>query len=432
MKLSNYWVGASGLSAAQNAMQVAQQNITNLNTSGYVRQSVVLQSNHTGGIVGNGVLTTGIERIINDAISRQYNSQLATVSYYGYQADMLARAESLVGTNTLSTALNNFYDVWSQIYHNPMDTNGLNSLISEIGSLTSQINQLTSGLEGMQSQLRSDLDVQVSEVNNLLSQIANINEQIMSSGRNTPNGLLDQRDALISELSQYVPVEVSYDSGNTNVVTVRINGLIGVDGETFHHLGVETDSMTGAVTGFTLNDRRTQLQTGVLQATLDTGKYIDNYQEQLSDFVNNFAGTYHSILDDVLSDILRGESFFLVSPKGHIELNPIVSENVGEIQNRLIDEEILAGIVGLQKTSNLLGQLDKLTLTVASDVSKVNTSLKANYSLFEALESMKSSIEGVNLDEELITITALQNYYAANSKTIDATNKMFDMILALL
>lgn len=448
MKLSNYQIGASGLNAAQNAMQIAQQNITNVNTPGYVRQRVVLQSNNPVGgtsissLIGNGVLTTGVQRITNDAMTKQFNAQLAEVSYFGYQADVLGQAETLLGTDSISTGLNNFFDAWSQIFRNPMDKNGFNNLISQAGDLTTQINQVASGLDGLQAQVRSDLNIQVSEVNKLLSQIADVNKQIMTSGGNTPNGLLDQRDALISELAQYVPVEVSYDGTNANVATVRINGLIGVHGDTFNEVGLQTDN-NGSVTGFTLNDGNLQIRTGVLQSTLDTDQYIETYQKQLSDFADNFAKAYNDILDSALSDILGGESFFTVGANGRIELNPLISKNLDKVQEKLIaidqDEllsDIFSDIIAIQnEISNgltLLEQLDTITITVATDVNRANTSLAVHHNLYEGLQQSKLGLEGVNVDEELINVTMLQNYFAANSKTISVMNEMFETIINLL
>ncbi len=41
-------------------------------------------------------------------------------------------------------------------------------------------------------------------------------------------------------------------------------------------------------------------------------------------------------------------------------------------------------------------------------------------------------MEGVNVDEELISITQYQNYYAANAKTISAMDEMFKTVLGML
>ena len=79
-------VGTSGLSAAQMALDVTGQNISNANTEGYSRKrvSVVADFRKDGvmGQMGSGVNVTSVERYRNEFIDVQIQSQVAEKGYY--------------------------------------------------------------------------------------------------------------------------------------------------------------------------------------------------------------------------------------------------------------------------------------------------------------------------------------------------------------
>ncbi|MCI2497600.1 flagellar basal body protein, partial [Listeria monocytogenes] len=86
MRLSDFNTSLSGMSAAQIANMVAQQNISNMNTPGYIRQAVDQTAVYgDGGLLGGkqtgyGVKVTDIKRLTNTALTTQYNNQIAKQS----------------------------------------------------------------------------------------------------------------------------------------------------------------------------------------------------------------------------------------------------------------------------------------------------------------------------------------------------------------
>ena len=71
-------IGTRALSANQVALQTAGNNIANVNTPGYSRQSVVLQSlagqSTASGYLGNGVAVQTVLRNHSDFLTRQAHS----------------------------------------------------------------------------------------------------------------------------------------------------------------------------------------------------------------------------------------------------------------------------------------------------------------------------------------------------------------------
>ncbi|HDQ14498.1 MAG TPA: hypothetical protein ENN41_06765, partial [Sediminispirochaeta sp.] len=56
-------------------------------------------------------------------------------------------------------------------------------------------------------------------------------------------------------------------------------------------------------------------------------------------------------------------------------------------------------------------------------------SLETEQEIMKELESMKDSISGVNIDEELIQMIKFQHGYAAASRFVSEINKMLDTII---
>lgn len=104
MRLSDFNTSLSGMSAAQIANMVAQQNISNMNTPGYIRQAVDQTAVYgDGGLLGGkqtgyGVKVTDIKRLTNTALTTQYNNQIAKQSASLYQSGALNQALNLFGT----------------------------------------------------------------------------------------------------------------------------------------------------------------------------------------------------------------------------------------------------------------------------------------------------------------------------------------------
>ncbi|HUL45527.1 MAG TPA: flagellar basal body rod C-terminal domain-containing protein, partial [Steroidobacteraceae bacterium] len=87
-------------------------------------------------------------------------------------------------------------------------------------ALTQQINSYSSQIQTYGTGLEQQIGADISQVNSLAGGIAKLNTQIASdlAGGQAPNELMDQRDNLLDQLSQYVSVTTSTQSdGSMNV-----------------------------------------------------------------------------------------------------------------------------------------------------------------------------------------------------------------------
>ncbi len=211
-----FGIGVSGIQAAQMGMQVTQHNITNSNTPGYNRQSMVqatqMPSGFSTGFSGNGTQITSVVRQYNAFLSdqvRQSETVLSSLDSYFSQIkivdDLLADANAGV-----SPALQEFFKGLQQVASAPSSLPARQSMVSSAQALVSRLQGAESRISDLYGQINEQVSDTVSLINTYGKQIANLNKQItvVQSAVNQPaNDLLDQRDQLISELNKLVKVQ---------------------------------------------------------------------------------------------------------------------------------------------------------------------------------------------------------------------------------
>lgn len=217
-----------GLNIASNSLQTAGHNISNVNTVGYSRQSV-LQSARTpqfsgAGFIGSGVQMDGVMRSYDSYLQGQLwdaNGKLGAATAMNDQLSQLNNVLSDSGSG-LSPALNDFFSAVQAASNNPAGVPERQALISNAQVLANRFNTLDGRMQDMAKGINTQLQAHVSTINTLASQLADLNRSILDvQGGNQaqqPNDLLDQRDQIIAELGKEVGVTVvPQDNGQVNV-----------------------------------------------------------------------------------------------------------------------------------------------------------------------------------------------------------------------
>jgi flagellar hook-associated protein 1 FlgK len=222
-------ISVSALNAFQAAINVTSNNVANANTPGYDRESVNLnealpQSNGTL-TVGSGVVVSGVSRAYSQAATNQLNSSQSTLGQLTALQNYSTQIDNLFGTSAggLSTALQNFYSAWSSVADDPTSTAARQSLLGQAQSVASAFQTTSSQLNGLNTDVNTRITADVTQINSIAASIATLNKQIVvgtaqNSGQPPPD-LLDQRDQLVSNLSQLVGVQTTTNSdGSVNVL----------------------------------------------------------------------------------------------------------------------------------------------------------------------------------------------------------------------
>jgi len=230
MTVSLYQTGVSGLLAAQQQLATTGHNISNVNTDGYTRQRA--EQNATIGqvngsnYIGSGTYVQDITRIY-DKFS--YKEQLINQSNLGSADSLHARLTQLdqvmsTSGTAVAGSIEQFYQALNGVADNPNDS-GLRSIVlTQAKTLSNDFNELTNNFDQMTKSVNGAIEQVSSKISKISLELAKINESILhTKGLNQagqPNDLLDKRDQLVSELSEYTRVNTIVDQNGVMTVMV--------------------------------------------------------------------------------------------------------------------------------------------------------------------------------------------------------------------
>ena len=245
--------GASALLTFQRALATTSQNIANVNTEGYSRQRVNLESVVSDPNerlqVGSGVTVTNIERMQDEFATAQVLQTTSAFARQQTHLDMAGQIDGFMADDALSLtpALNSFYDAIQDANSDPASLANREVIIEQASSLATRFRGMQQQLDGLQEEVNDRLTASVSDVNDISASIAEINSELITRNgilqRQTANSLLDQRDQLVSELSGLADIRTHIqDDGAMNVYAG--NGLALVVGADAQQLRIAQDTNT--------------------------------------------------------------------------------------------------------------------------------------------------------------------------------------------
>lgn len=219
-------VGARALLANQVALQTAGNNIANVNTPGYSRQTVVLQTVQGqftgGGYIGQGVDVQTILRNQSELLTRQSAAAGSVQSGDIVRAERLRQLQEVFsgGATGLGAAINDMMNAFSDVVSAPTDITARTLVLTRIDETASRMRSAAERVDEIEYTVKEQLQSSITAINSLAGQIAAVNEQIARAKGNgqTPNDLLDNRDQLIREMNQYVQTtQIPADDGTVGL-----------------------------------------------------------------------------------------------------------------------------------------------------------------------------------------------------------------------
>jgi flagellar hook-associated protein 1 FlgK len=298
--MSGYHIGLSGLDAAQKALDIIANNISNAATEGYHLQRIELApaySAQTGGVLlGGGVDIKGVTRMIDDLLEQEILRQRSVLEYVSQKAVTLATVENTFGELSSGTGLNaaidEFFNALNELSAHPGEIIWQNQVVLTAEAMANQFRMLGDFLTNLEDQIRLTAENSIEQVNTLINQIAELNGQIarMEIVGTDANNLRDQRDQYLTELSEFINIQTQ--SREYGVVDVVAGGINVVTSSSAVELEVgfnENGSMgIGAVGAY---NYFTSVQGGQIGGLLS--------------LKNNTLADIHSDLDDLASAIIK-------------------------------------------------------------------------------------------------------------------------------
>ena len=208
----------SGLLAFQQALDVTSNNIANASTPGYSVETANLTElpgqATAGGYVGSGVTVDGITRSYSELLAQQVRGSQASYSSLNTLATQATQVDNLLSASStgITSGLQSFVNALQTVSGSPSSSAARQALLSQAQALAQQLTGYDAQISQYGSTLEQQISGDVTQVNTLASGIASLNTQIANDLAGTgqaPNQLMDQRDNLIDQLSQYVSVNTA-------------------------------------------------------------------------------------------------------------------------------------------------------------------------------------------------------------------------------
>ncbi len=203
-------IGVSGVLASNGLLNTTSNNIANLNTKGYARQSTEYDSAILGLGVGRGVT----DRLVNEFTLKQLRRDTSNLSYAEQYLAEASRVDSLFSNtaNSISTGMTDLFKQLQTANNDPANNSARQLFLGAGQTLVNKFNTLSSLVLEQGSYINQQLDIFVSEANTITSAIASLNREITGYGKGPstppPLDLLDKRDEAIRKLSELMEVNI--------------------------------------------------------------------------------------------------------------------------------------------------------------------------------------------------------------------------------
>lgn len=208
-------VGTQSVLTAQRQLNTTGHNISNVNTEGYSRQSVIQGTNmprqYGGETYGMGVHVENVRRSWDQFAVKELN--IASTNYAFKRdteenLDMLSKLLSSVASKKIPENLNEWFDSVKSLADSPNDL-GARKVVLEKAKLISQnLNDFHETVRLQKDITNKGLSLGVERINQLALEIRDL-QRLMMRVPGPHNDLMDKHEKLVSELSQYTKVTVT-------------------------------------------------------------------------------------------------------------------------------------------------------------------------------------------------------------------------------
>jgi flagellar hook-associated protein 1 FlgK len=328
-------IGSSGLMTAQSQLRVVSDNISNVNTPGYIRkigtqQASVLGSQGAG--VMSGQVLLAADKYLQQASLRASSSASQAEVFH----DLFDQIQSQFGDLTDKNGLFNLGDkalsAAAAAGESPTSSASRQEMLSALESFMDEGKRISREIQNARGNADSRIATTVKSINDLIKNISDLNPTISQANisGNDASGAQTKQAGYIDELSKLIDVEVSTNSNGG--VTVRTASGMVLAGDQRATLSYQPTSPVSAATTFNPiivtgpnGEKRgfsEHIKTGELRGLLDV-------RDKDSTAVNAQLAEYMSVYADQLNAAHNASSSV-----------PAASSLTGKAMNQTLSEAL--------------------------------------------------------------------------------------------
>lgn len=494
MSINNVFnIATMSLSAQRLAIEVTSENITNVNTPGYSKQTAVMQTGQTttidGFALGTGVKVASIQRSYDGLLQKQIVDSSST-----YQQN-LARQKALqqiepsfneLTTDGLGKTVQDFFASWHDLSLNPQGSAERQTVVARAQIMTDAFHSTSNSLQNVQNNADASLTVLADSVTAKGKEIAGLNMQILESehlGVNA-NELRDQRDYLVQQLAQKAGITSAENPDGTLVIKLQ-GGQELVNGGNYAQLYAKQNAAVPPENNLYLTAIGNPPQTPDATINADVTKTIGGPNNSLGE-IGGVLQVRDTIVPGLMAkvdelayntanqvnavhragyglDSSTGNDFFVPTTAGglpatpatfagysaSIELNATISGDISKIAAADTDPTIggtgnnnnALTLTKLATTSmaftnggsaTLSSYYTSLVSNVGIQVQNATTASTQGDNMLRQLNTLRESNSGVSLDEELTNLIKYQKAFEGAARLVTTGTSMLDTVLGLI
>ncbi len=444
---------SQSLAAANTGMDVAGQNIANINTPGYTRRTLLLAEvpPATDLSATGGVTVQGIRAERDPFVEARLASEQEAGAYDQATVNGLTDIEAAVGLpgQSLDAQLSSFFDAFSTLADDPTSASARDGVVVQAQQLVSGFHDMADRLSTARRTADASIVSDLGQVNQLASQVAHLNDQISINGPDVEN-LRDERNSAVAELVRITgaavtsrpdgQVDLSVGNGRALVVGATAYTLTGTATAPNGLTAIQSDGMdiTSEITGGEI---------GGLLHVRDT--VVPGYQSQIDQLASDVAtavNTAHHAGFDANGD--AGGDFFtppatVAGAAASLSVADAVNDDpqliaasgtgaVGDNQTARTIAGLRDAPIAVGGTASPLAAWSQFAYRVGTDVSSATASSASHDAVIQQLQQLRDQTSGVSLDEEAANLMRFQRAYEANARyftTIsDTLNTLMNMV----
>lgn len=259
------FIGASGLQNAQSALNTTANNLSNVGTTGYVRQQVRFADKNYNKLkdgcrnvnmqqYGLGVGIGDVVHARDIFLDKRYRQNYGCKEFYSVRAESADYVTDLLQEmhgEQFKNSISDFWQACQELSTENEVTVYQNLVVEKAELLISRAKTLYSDFQKYQSNLNEQIEDDVDRVNEIGQRIYELNldiQKIEAGGVETAMTLRDERDNLLDELGAYGMIEIKEDQ--TGFVYVEFERTRFIDENRAYEIALKRDKLTGFETPY--------------------------------------------------------------------------------------------------------------------------------------------------------------------------------------
>jgi flagellar hook-associated protein 1 FlgK len=464
-------LAARALQAQQAGVEVAGQNLANVNNTAYSRQRVQYQTSDplatAVGQEGTGVQVTAIQQMRDSLLDSQIRDETSVGGYWDEQQSALENTQTELGellngnasgvggttgsdgtatSQGISTQLTNLFNAFQSVSADPTSVSERQTLVSQAQTLAGSLNQVSTRLTAIQNNLNTSVTNDVASANQLMSDIATLNKQITlaeAGTGNTANDLRDLREQKLESLSKLGTFQVTTAADGT--LSISGGGDQFVSGSQVTSTLATQTSLGNVVVYSTAQNAAVNLGSGSIQGAIDVRdgsladlqNGLDTLSSQLITQVNSIYSAGYDLNGNTGADFFTGTNAATIGVNANLQTDPSQVQAAG-VAGATGDNSVALALAQLATTAQagLNNQTfgdsyTSLVTSLGTSLSNANDQVANHEAVSQLLLTQRDSVSGVSMEEELTDLMNFQKAYAASAQIITTVNQMLETVISM-